>query len=184
MTNCPTIRRIRPTDLDAVLAIAAASPQAPRWSPTAWAPYLAPDPGITPGAPHLADVARCGTKDRSTLLRAAFIAVDGSGVLGFACATLLLDGQENRAELDSMAVHPAARRRGLGSNLLRAAVSWSAAQGAHSLTLEVRVSNTAAIALYQRFGLRPEGRRPRYYADPEEDALLLATPVTIDSILP
>ncbi|MGB6131111.1 MAG: GNAT family N-acetyltransferase [Acidobacteriaceae bacterium] len=166
MTNYPTIRPMRPTDLDAVLAIAAASPQAPRWPPTAWAPYLAP---VDPNA---------------TLLRAAFIAVDGPGVLGFACATLLLDGQENRAELDSMAVHPAARRRGLGSNLLRAVVSWSAAQGAHSLTLEVRVSNTAAIALYQRFGLRPEGRRPRYYADPEEDALLLATPVTIDSILP
>lgn len=166
MTNCPTIRPIQAADLDAVLAIALASPQAPRWPPSAWTPYLAP------ADPH------------ATLLRAALVATEGSTVLGFACVTLLLDGQENRAELDSMAVHPAARRRGFGSDLLRAVAAWAAAHGARHLSLDVRASNTAAIALYQRLGLRPEGRRPRYYADPEEDALLLGTPVTPDFTLP
>lgn len=157
-----TVRPIQPSDLDAVLAIASASPEAPHWPPSAWAAYLAPaDP-------------------KTALLRAAFVATDASAVLGFAAATLLLDGQENRAELDSIAVHPGARRRGLGADLLRAVVSWSAHQGAHRLILEVRAGNAPALRLYSRFGFLPEGRRPRYYADPEEDALLLATPITTD----
>ena len=161
-----TVRPIQPGDLDSVLLIAAASPEAPRWPPSAWAAYLAP---AGPDA---------------TLLRAAFVAAEGSGVLGFVCVTLLLDGQENRAELDSMAVHPGARRHGLGSALFRAAAAWSAAHGARRLSLEVRASNTTAIALYRRLGLREEGRRPRYYADPDEDALLLGTAVTPDSTPP
>ncbi len=154
------VRPMQPADLDAVLAIAAASPEAPRWPRSAWAACLAP------------------SNPSATLLRTAFVASDDSAILGFAAATLLLDGQENRAELDSMAVHPSARRRGLGSDLLSAVAAWAAAHGAHRLTLEVRASNTPAIRLYARFGFQPEGRRPRYYADPEEDALLLATPIT------
>ena len=57
-------------------------------------------------------------------------------------------------------------------------LSWAAQNGARHFSLEVRASNATAIALYQRFGFRPEGRRPRYYTHPEEDALLLGIPVT------
>ncbi|MGB9029422.1 MAG: GNAT family N-acetyltransferase, partial [Acidobacteriaceae bacterium] len=64
---------------------------------------------------------------------------------------------------------------------LRAILVWSAAHNARHLALEVRAGNAPAIALYQRCGFRPEGRRPRYYTDPEEDALLLGMPITLDS---
>ncbi len=165
MTPDPTqIRPMAAADLPAVLAINAASPQAPRWPPSAFEPYLSP----TPEPP---------------LLRTAFVAVSKPGdsqpvISGFAAATLLLDGQQNRCELDSMAVHPQARRHGLGTALVRSVLAWAAHHGAHRLALEVRAGNTPAIRLYQRLGLHPEGRRPRYYSQPEEDALLMGMMVT------
>jgi [ribosomal protein S18]-alanine N-acetyltransferase len=158
-----TIRPLQSGDLDVVLAIAAAFSEAPRWPRSAWPAYLA------------------SADPKESLLRAAFVAADGSAVLGFAAATLLLDGQENRAELDSMAVHPSARRRGLGTSLLRAVVAWAVENGARRLSLEVRASNAPALQLYARFGFLPEGRRPGYYTDPEDDALLLGMAVTSDS---
>jgi [ribosomal protein S18]-alanine N-acetyltransferase len=163
-----TIRPMTEGDLPAVLAAAAESPEAPRWQPTAFAPYLASDPN-------------------PLLRRAAFVAepaADGSvpGVIGFAVATLVLANDksdpENRCELDSVIVHPAARRRGAGAALLRNLLAWAIQHGARRLVLDVRASNARALRLYQRFGLRVEGRRPRYYADPEEDALLLGMPIT------
>ncbi|HSM38624.1 MAG TPA: hypothetical protein VK838_04760, partial [Candidatus Limnocylindrales bacterium] len=47
---------------------------------------------------------------------------------------------------------------------------------ARRMTLEVRVSNVAAQALYRRFGFEAGGRRPRYYTDDGEDALVMTTP--------
>lgn len=159
----PAIRRMTGADLDAVLATAASSPEAPNWKPSGYHAYLAPNP-------------------HPPLLRAAFVAdagqQTGEPILGFAAATLLLDQQENRCELDSIAVHPAARRHGVGSALLRAVLDWAAQQGANQLALEVRAGNAAAIRLYQRLGLQIEGVRPRYYTHPEEDAVLLGIPVT------
>jgi ribosomal-protein-alanine N-acetyltransferase len=158
------IRAMQPADLDEVLTIAAAAAEAPQWPRSAYNPYLALDAN-------------------PALLRTALVAVDPGGpdrtaVLAFACATLLPDGVQNLCQLDSMAVHPSHRRRGLGAALLREVLSWAAQYGAHHFSLEVRASNTAAIALYQGFGFRPEGRRPGYYTHPEEDALLLGIPVT------
>jgi ribosomal-protein-alanine N-acetyltransferase len=157
--NHPEIRRMSDADLDAVLAIAGESPEAPAWKPTGYHAYLVPDP-------------------QPPLLRAAFVAVTVDQILGFAAATLLLDQQENRCELDSIAVLPTARRKGLGAALLNAVLDWAANQGAHHLGLEVRSGNAAAIRLYQRLGFRTEGVRPRYYTHPEEDAVLLGIPVT------
>jgi ribosomal protein S18 acetylase RimI-like enzyme len=162
-----TIRAVQPAELDQVLAIAAASPEAPQWSRSAYSPYLAADPA------------------NPALLRTALVAVDSARIdipLAFACATLLRvpdsAGQQRLCELDSMAVHPSHRRRGLGTALLRELIAWASHNGARHFSLEVRASNDGAIALYQRFGLRPEGRRPRYYAHPKDDALLLGMPVT------
>jgi ribosomal-protein-alanine N-acetyltransferase len=151
---------MRSADLDEVVAIAAASPQAPQWRRLDYAAYLA----LHPEPP---------------LLRVALVADRGEKVAGFAAATLLLDGDQNRCELDSMAVHPAARRMGLGAALLGAVVAWARKNGARRIALEVRAGNLAALRLYQRSGLQPEGRRPRYYADPEEDALLLGAEITL-----
>jgi ribosomal protein S18 acetylase RimI-like enzyme len=99
-------------------------------------------------------------------------------ILAFAAATLLLDGAQNLCQLDSIAVLPQARRQGLGNALLRALLAWAAQNNARHFSLEVRAGNAPAIRLYRRLGLRPEGRRPSYYTHPEEDALILGTPVT------
>ena len=164
------IRSLQPEDLDAIVALAGASPEAPQWPRSAYAPYCEHDAA------------------NPALLRTGVVAVDpgladAPPVLGFACATLLLDGDRNLAQLDSMAVHPTRRRGGLGATLFREIVAWAARNRARHFSLEVRASNTPALALYRRFGMHVEGRRPRYYADPEEDALLLGMAITAGSPL-
>lgn len=72
----------------------------------------------------------------------------------------------------NVAVAPARRRLGIASLLVAEAVAEAAARERSELTLEVRVSNEAAVALYEAFGFIQEGRRPRYYPD-GEDALIL-----------
>jgi ribosomal-protein-alanine N-acetyltransferase len=57
-----------------------------------------------------------------------------------------------------------------------ALVELSLEIGAQRMTLEVRASNEAAQALYRRFGFVDVGRRPRYYTDDNEDALIMTTP--------
>jgi ribosomal protein S18 acetylase RimI-like enzyme len=69
------------------------------------------------------------------------------------------------ARLYSLAVHPAAAGRGIGSRLLDAAEAAAFASGADRLRLEVRPDNHAAIRLYERRGYRRIGRREPYYAD-------------------
>jgi ribosomal-protein-alanine N-acetyltransferase len=73
--------------------------------------------------------------------------------------------------LMNIAVDPDARRRGLAKMLLDEMLERAGRDEAY--TLEVRTSNGAAIALYERFGFRPAGTRRRYYADTGEDALIM-----------
>lgn len=80
------------------------------------------------------------------------------------------------AELLTLAVHPEARRRGLGTELVRAIETAAAGRGAEECLLEVAISNLPARALYAALGYAPVGRRPRYYAAasvPPVDALVL-----------
>jgi ribosomal-protein-alanine N-acetyltransferase len=76
------------------------------------------------------------------------------------------------AEIDMLAVHPSARRSGLGRELLDAWEGDVRTRGARKVWLDVRPSNDAALRLYQGAGYRQTGRRPGYYHD-GEDALLL-----------
>lgn len=76
--------------------------------------------------------------------------------------------------LMNLAVHPAHRRRGLARSLLQEALVQARSRDVAVAWLEVRPSNTAALALYQSFGFQEIGRRPGYYRDSGEDALLLA----------
>jgi ribosomal-protein-alanine N-acetyltransferase len=71
----------------------------------------------------------------------------------------------------NVAVDPARRRQGIATRLLAALLHRVG--GDASLTLEVRTSNAAAIALYEHFGFRSAGVRPRYYQDNGEDAVIM-----------
>ncbi len=75
-------------------------------------------------------------------------------------------------ELENIVVNPAVRRRGIGKWLLEALLAAAHETNSESVFLEVRESNHAACALYERAGFRPDGRRKSYYSSPPEDALL------------
>ena len=79
----------------------------------------------------------------------------------------------NQAEVMSVAVIPELRGQGVGTILFGELIKEVKARGATAITLEVRPSNTAAIKLYQSFGLRSVGRRRGYYLDNGEDALIM-----------
>ena len=73
----------------------------------------------------------------------------------------------------NLAVHPAQHRRGIARRLLSEGLVQARSLGAELAWLEVRPSNAPARALYESFGFEEVGRRPRYYDDTQEDALLL-----------
>jgi ribosomal-protein-alanine N-acetyltransferase len=76
-------------------------------------------------------------------------------------------------EILNFAVAESSRRRGVGSGLLRVAGAWSRSLGVKHAMLEVRASNEPALQFYARHDFHIVGRRPRYYAEPVDDALLL-----------
>ena len=79
----------------------------------------------------------------------------------------------NQADVMSIAVDPEFRGQGIGTILFGELVKEVKARGATAITLEVRPSNTAAIKLYESFGLKSVGRRKGYYLDNGEDALIM-----------
>jgi [ribosomal protein S18]-alanine N-acetyltransferase len=96
----------------------------------------------------------------------------GERVVGFAGLWLMVD----EAHITTFGVHPGWRRQGVGRRLLLRLFDLSADLGAARLTLEVRVSNTAAQELYRGFGFSIAGTRVRYYTDDGEDAFVMTTP--------
>jgi ribosomal-protein-alanine N-acetyltransferase len=73
----------------------------------------------------------------------------------------------------NIAVSPDHRRRGVASSLLGRLLELTADEGRRGYTLEVRVSNAGAIALYEQLGFRGRGIRRGYYTDNREDALIM-----------
>ncbi len=98
------------------------------------------------------------------------VAADADAVVGY--AVLLRAAGE--AELANLAVSPLHRNRGVGEELLAQASRTLLNQGVRRLYLAVRVSNTGAISLYERFGFRRIGVHRSYYRDPAEDARVLS----------
>ena len=94
---------------------------------------------------------------------------DAGRVLGFAVAGLILP----EAELETIVVAPQHQRRGLGAFLVRALAEELRKVQVSELILEVRASNRTAVGFYRAYGFEEAGRRVRYYADPEEDAVLM-----------
>ena len=145
-----SIRTMGAEDLAAVMAIEQAVPEAPHWSRHAYEDCTKAD---TTGG----------------LKRTGLVAEVNGQVGGFAVLKLVADV----CELESIVVSGEVRKRGVGRVLVEASSAWARAMGASRLELEVRASNQVAIEFYRRLGLQVEGRRPRYYADPVEDALLM-----------
>jgi ribosomal-protein-alanine N-acetyltransferase len=100
-------------------------------------------------------------------------------VVGFAGIWLMVD----EAHVTTFGVHPEHRRRGVGRRLLLRLAEMAIELGSARMTLEVRVSNTAAQALYLSFGFRVAGRRVSYYSDDGEDALVMTTPELSNPIM-
>ena len=79
----------------------------------------------------------------------------------------------DEVHLLNLATHPEARRAGHASRMLAHIVAFGRAQGCRLITLEVRRSNAAALRLYRRYGFRAVGVRPNYYAEDQEDAIVM-----------
>lgn len=92
-----------------------------------------------------------------------------SSLKALGCSWAILE----EAHITLLAVHPAHCRQGLGQAMLYALLEAAYIRQLERATLEVRVSNGAAIALYKKFGFREAGKRKRYYQDTGEDALIL-----------
>lgn len=100
---------------------------------------------------------------------AVFVASADGGVAGYAGVHTVLD----EAYITDVAVFPQFRRQGVGRLLLRALDDFCVKKGMAFITLEVRASNSAAIALYRSCGYEAVGTRRHFYARPAEDALLM-----------
>ena len=100
-------------------------------------------------------------------------------IVGYGGMWLMVD----EAHITTFAVHPAWRRRRIGERLLLAFLDLARDRHAREATLEVRLSNLAARRLYEKYGFRPVGLRPRYYSDNGEDALIMTTDPLADARL-
>jgi len=139
------LRRLELADLDAIERIERASYRTP-WSRSMFASELAKPSSLSFGA----------VDERGTLV-------------GY----LVLSRYVDAWHVMNVAVAPERRRQGIASALLRRLFELTKDDALRGYTLEVRVSNTAAIALYERFGFRPKGVRRGYYTDNREDALIM-----------
>ena len=81
----------------------------------------------------------------------------------------------DEAHITTIATHPNARRRGLGEFMLVSLLDIGYQIGARWMTLEVRVTNEPAKALYHKYGFKIVSTRPRYYTDNNEDAYIMWT---------
>ena len=143
--NQITVRPMTPADIDGVLAVEQASFAAP-WSRRAFEAEMYDN-----------DLARY------------LVLEDGGRIVGYAGAWLILD----EAHVTNIAVHPTYRGRGLGKLLLNSLIQHMKAQGAASMTLEVKESNCVAQRLYTQLGFVVRGRREKYYTETNEDAIIM-----------
>ena len=92
---------------------------------------------------------------------------------GQVAAMLVLWFIVDEAHIATIAVHPDFRRQGIGEQILLQALRAAQSEGARRAFLEVRVGNSAAQAMYKKYGFEVAGVRPAYYKDNNEDALLM-----------
>ena len=96
-------------------------------------------------------------------------AVENGRVLGYAGSQTVMD----ETDMMNIAVHPDFRHQGIAKGLIESLIAELKERGSRGLTLEVRLSNMPAVSLYEKLGFAQIGRRPNYYRNPKEDALIL-----------
>ncbi len=143
------VREFQSADASALTAIIAESPEAASWTPDA----------------------RAKLAETSAII---FVSQSASRVTGFVIGRQVAD----EAEILNLAVPVAERRKGQASALLRTIVNSFRRGGVTRVFLEVRESNAAAIAFYEKFAFCKTGRRRGYYRHPDEDALLFELKLT------
>jgi [ribosomal protein S18]-alanine N-acetyltransferase len=110
------------------------------------------------------------TEEVSNNKFARYLAADLAGkVVGYAGFWKVME----EGHITNIAVHPEFRGNGIGSVLLKEMILLAQREGISSMTLEVRKSNLVAQALYGKFGFVNEGCRKAYYADNNEDAIIM-----------
>jgi ribosomal-protein-alanine N-acetyltransferase len=151
------IRALVEADLPLIRAWMLDAPEAPVWSDA-----------------DLAGLLTMPSADQRRV-RKAWTAGHGRSVkAGFAVATALcIPGTLAECELEFVLVPPQTRRQGIGRMLVDTILAWARELGASEIRLEVRESNAPALRLYEACGFVVAGRRPGYYADPAEDAVLM-----------
>jgi ribosomal-protein-alanine N-acetyltransferase len=97
------------------------------------------------------------------------VAEIGKKVIGYCGVWVIID----EAHITNVAVHPDYRGKKIGEYLMRHIITLSMSYGAKKMTLEVRVSNKVAQALYHKFGFEEQGIRKGYYTDNQEDAIIM-----------
>ena len=99
----------------------------------------------------------------------SFLAKEGEEVIGYVGMKIVLD----EADITNVAVMPSYRKQGIAGKLLAQLLEAAKEQELHSIFLEVRASNVAAITLYEHAGFKEIGQRKNYYDHPREDARLM-----------
>jgi ribosomal-protein-alanine N-acetyltransferase len=107
--------------------------------------------------------------ENSDVTRAYLLRDDSGTIVAFCVCWVIFD----ELHINTLAVAPASRRRGLATAILRHVIADAAASGATRATLEVRASNAAALGLYRSLGFHVAATRPGSYVKPSEDALIL-----------
>ena len=109
------------------------------------------------------------SSELSNPLSCWIVAIDGEKLIGYVGSQSVLGW----ADMMNLAVDANYRRRGIAEQLVNTLIDNLKASEVTCLTLEVRASNIPAIALYDKLGFVQVGRRPNYYHNPKEDALIL-----------
>ena len=116
-----------------------------------------------------------GLSDELTNETAHFLVLEADGeVVGYIGTFVVIDS----CYVSNIAIMPQYRRRGFGQLLLQRACENARDLGALSISLEVRPSNSPAIALYEKLGFEEIGLRKGFYREPKEDALILSLDLT------
>jgi ribosomal-protein-alanine N-acetyltransferase len=119
------------------------------------------------------DGGKAGGKTTPLVRRSLWVAETEGRLAGFAVGKVGPGGDGVVGELESVAVAAEERRHGVGRALCEAVIAWCRGLGAARMELEVRAQGVAAIALYEALGFKAVGRRPGYYREPADDAVLM-----------